>query len=113
MDNLIGLLGIRKMVRVPNAWIRELCGVRKGLYERIEEDVLRWFGHVDMMESDRIAKRVHVGGCAGSHSVGRPRKRWTDTMKECLKEIGLNVRQARIGVNGGFFVRSVAREMSH
>ena len=31
MDNLIGLLGIRRMDRVPNAQIRELCIVRKGL----------------------------------------------------------------------------------
>ena len=30
MDNLRGLLGIMRMDRVPNAWIRELCGVMKG-----------------------------------------------------------------------------------
>ena len=29
MDNLRGLLGIRRMDRVFNAWIRELCGVMK------------------------------------------------------------------------------------
>ena len=46
MDNLRGLLGIRRMVRVLNAQIRELCRVKKGLYERIEEGMLRWFGHV-------------------------------------------------------------------
>ena len=34
MDNLRGLLGIRRMDRVLNAWIRELCGVQKGLSER-------------------------------------------------------------------------------
>ena len=33
MDNLRGLLGIRRMDRVLNAWIRELCGVKKGLDE--------------------------------------------------------------------------------
>ena len=38
------------------------------------------------MENDRIAKRVYVGECAGSRSVGRPLKRRTDTMKECLKK---------------------------
>ena len=27
MDNLRGLLGIRRMDRVPNVWIRELRGV--------------------------------------------------------------------------------------
>ena len=33
------------------------------------------------MESDRIAKRVYVGECASSCSVGRPKKRWIDTVK--------------------------------
>ena len=46
--------------------------------ERIDEGVLRWFGHVERMENDRIAKRVYVGDRAGSSSVGRPRKRWID-----------------------------------
>ena len=35
MDNLKGLLGIRRMDRFPNAEIRELCRVKKGLDERI------------------------------------------------------------------------------
>ena len=47
------------------------------------------------MEGDMIAKRVYVGVCTDSCSVGRPRKRWIDTMKECLKKRGLDVRQAR------------------
>ena len=60
MDNLRGLIGIRRMDRVPNAHIRELWGVKKGLDERIDEGVLRWFGHVEKIERDRIAKRVYV-----------------------------------------------------
>ena len=47
------------------------------------------------MENDRNAKRVYVGECAGSRSVGRPRKRWIDTVKDCLKKRGLDVREAR------------------
>ena len=54
-----------------------------------------WFGHVERIESYRIAKRVYVGECGGSHSVGRPRKRWIDTVKDCLRKRGLDVRQAR------------------
>ena len=57
------------MDRVLNAQIRELCGVMKGLDERIDEGILRWFSHV---ERDRIAKRVYVVGCAGNCSVARP-----------------------------------------
>ena len=40
MDNLGGLLGIRRMNRVLNAWIRELYGVKKQVDERIDESVL-------------------------------------------------------------------------
>ena len=66
MDNFKGLLGIRRIYRVPNARVRELCGVKKGLDERIDEGVLRWLGHVEKMESDGIVKRIYVGECAGS-----------------------------------------------
>ena len=75
MDNLKGLLGIRRMDRVPTARIRELCAVKKGLDKRTDEGVLRWFGHVERMKRDRIAMIVYVGECAGSFSVGRPRNR--------------------------------------
>ena len=95
MDNLGGLLGIRRIDRVPNAWIKELCGVRKGMDEKINEGLLWWFGHVERMEWDKIGKRVYVGECAGNRLVGRPRKRWIYTMKECLRKRGLDVRQAR------------------
>ena len=61
----------------------------------IDEGVLWWFGHLERMENDMIAKRVYVGECAGSGSVGRPLKRWTDTVKDCLRKMGLDVRQAR------------------
>ena len=50
MDNLRGLLGIRRVDRIPNAQVRELCEVTKGVEERIKEGVEE---------------------CAGSHSVGR------------------------------------------
>ena len=41
--------------RVPNARIRELCRVRKGVDERIDEGVLRWFDHV---ERDRMLRET-------------------------------------------------------
>ena len=44
------------MDRVLNARIRELCEVKMGLDERIDEGVLRWFGHVVRIEKERIAK---------------------------------------------------------
>ena len=46
MDNLGGLLGIRRMDSVPNTRIRGLYRVRKGLDERTDEGVLQWYGLV-------------------------------------------------------------------
>ena len=83
------------MERFPNARIRELCRVRKGLDERIDEGVLLRFGHVERLEKDKIAKRVYVGEYAGSRSVGKPPKRLSDIVKECLRKRALDVRQAR------------------
>ena len=74
--------------------MRDLCGVKKGLDEMIDEDVLRWYGHVERRERDRIAKRVYVGEYSGGRSVCMPRKRCLDTVKECLRKRGLDVRQA-------------------
>ena len=70
-------MDIRRIDKDPNAQIRELCRVTQGV-------------------DDRIAKRIYVGVCGVSHS-GRPqkKKRWTDNVKDCLKERSLDVREAR------------------
>ena len=102
MNIFRGLLGIRRMDRVPNTRISELCGLTKRLDKRIHEGVLSWFSHVERMENDRIAKRVYVGRCADSRSLGRQRKRGINTTKEKEKEVWMSGQQrewGRIGVN--------------
>ena len=42
IDNLISLIGIRRRDKVSNALINQLCGVTKGVDEKIDEGVLRW-----------------------------------------------------------------------
>ena len=63
------------------------------------------------MENNRIAKRVYVGNCTGSRSVGRPRKRWIDTVEECLKKRNLDVRQARRMVHDKSVPRGLTLEL--
>ena len=46
------------------------------------------------MERDMIAKRVCRRVCWYSFG-GRPRKRWIDNVKECLKKRGSDIRQGR------------------
>ena len=40
MDNLRSMLGVRRIDKMRNERIRELCGVKKGINERINECVL-------------------------------------------------------------------------
>ena len=70
MNNLRSLLSIRRMDSVPNTRIRKFC-----VDERIDEGVLRWFGHVKRMKNYIIAKRIRVGECVVIRSEGRPWKR--------------------------------------
>ena len=57
MDNIKGLLGIRRKNKVTNARIWELCEVTKGV-DKMIDGVLQRFGHVERMENDRKAKSI-------------------------------------------------------
>ena len=58
MDNLRGLLGMRRLDKVLNALISELCRVTKRVNETMDEGVLWWFGHMEKMRNHEIARRV-------------------------------------------------------
>ena len=60
----------QRMDRVLSIQIKELHGVKKGVDERIDKVLLWWFGHVERMENDRIAKRVYVGECVRWRMLG-------------------------------------------
>ena len=67
-------------------------------------------GHLERMENDRIANRVYVGECAGSRSVSKLRKRWTDTVIDILKTIGSDVKQVRrMGHDRNFLAKKKTR----
>ena len=57
MNNLRGLFGIRKMDRLLNVQIRELCGVTKGLDDGTDESVRRRFDNIERMRKDRKPRK--------------------------------------------------------
>ena len=46
------------MDRVINMQIREMFRKTKGVNERTNESVFRWFGYIERMSYDKTAKRV-------------------------------------------------------
>ena len=99
MDNLRGMLGVKRINKVRNERIREWCGVKKGVNERINESMLRWFGHVERMNESRLVKRMYSGECVGNRPAGRPKRKWIESVNECLKERNVSLAEARIKVH--------------
>ena len=53
---------------------------------------LRYAGYVARMEEGRSAFKILTSAPAGKSPLGRPRRRWEDSIRMDLKEIGINTR---------------------
>jgi hypothetical protein len=49
---------------------------------------LRWFGHVERMEENRVPKRVLYMNLGATRLRGRPRNRWQDEVREDGRIVG-------------------------
>ena len=55
------------------------------LYRVIKSRRLRWAGHVALMEEGRGAFKILTGKPIGKRPLGRPRRRWEDSIRMVLK----------------------------
>ena len=78
MDNLRGLLGIRRIDEYRMQGLESYSEKQKGLMKIFSISL------IERMNYDRIAKNVYVGECVGSRVVGRPWKRWIDSVNDYL-----------------------------
>jgi len=58
------------------------------IIETIRLNSLRWFGHVQRMEENRIPKRVLYMNLGTTRLRGRPRNRWQDEVRENGRIVG-------------------------
>ena len=49
---------------------------------------MRWAGHVARMGEEKGVYRVLVGKLEGKRALGRPRRRWVDSIRMDLQEVG-------------------------
>ena len=52
--------------------------------------ILRWAGHITRMVEGRSAFKISTGKPTGKRLLRRPRRRWEDSIRMDLKEIGIN-----------------------
>jgi hypothetical protein len=58
---------------------------KPAIIETIKLNRLRWFGHVQRMEENRIPKRVLYVNFRTTRLRGRPRNRWQDEVRGWTK----------------------------
>ena len=76
MRCLRSMCGVTIMDRERNEHIRRRVGILHELAARVDESVLRWFGHMERMDDERLVKRVWNANVTGSRVRGRPRYGW-------------------------------------
>ena len=63
---------------------------KPAIVETIRLNRLRWFGHVQRMEEDRIPKNVLSMNLETTRLRGRPRNRWLDEVRKDGRLVGGN-----------------------
>ena len=66
--------------------LAELDIIDKWLLKSVQQRKLKYFGHIK--RHDSIEKTILEGHMPGSRSRGRPRRRWSDDIKEWLNMTG-------------------------
>ena len=75
--------------------MRRRAGIEKELASRVDQRVLRWFGHVERMDDYCMARRVLMAEVSGGRVRGRPRLGWMDGVKVALGNRGMTVEAGR------------------
>ena len=70
--------------KVRNQEVRRRAGIEKGLASRADQRVLSWFGHVECMDENHMARRVSMAEVSGGRVRGRLRLGWMDGVKVAL-----------------------------
>ena len=88
MGFLQRISGLTLLDKVKSADIRESLNI-ESLLLRLEKSQLHWYGHVTRM-SHEIVKKLHYSTPTGQRTIGRPRTRWQDYVK--------NLNRSRLGI---------------
>ena len=69
--------------------------VERELVSRVDQRVLRWFGHVERIDEYCMAIRVAMAEVSGGRVRSRPRLGWMDGVKVALGSRGMMVETVR------------------
>ena len=95
MHCLRNICGVKRLDSVRNEEIRIRCSKEVSVCETADQSVLRWLGHVERMEENRLVKRVYQLDVMRARRRGRPRRGWMDGVIDILGRKSLSIEEAR------------------
>jgi hypothetical protein len=108
MDFLRRSCRISRLYHVRNDRIKEIMDLDKTINDRVEEKQLVWYGHLQGMSEERWPKKIWEWTLQGRRRRGRPRRTWSNNIKEALAARDLDEQDKP----GPFEVEKRLREMS-
>ena len=76
---------------VAKGWGNRVVGCRR---EVVKVEELRWLGHVERMDNERLLKKVMNAKVDGRSARRRPRFGWMDGVKRALNDRRMDIREA-------------------
>ena len=63
-----------------------MAGTCEDVTVRMKKNILSWFGHVERMSDERIAKKIYNGKVSGKRGRGRPRLTFENIVSKILEQ---------------------------
>jgi hypothetical protein len=91
---------------------KELMALYQELYivAEIKKARLRWLGHVERCQEDRVIKKLYMSKPEGRRSVGRLKMRWLDGVEEDLRKMRISGWRGKARIRDEW--KSVLREVN-
>ena len=85
MRMLRWMSGVTKMDRIRNERIKRIAKIGE-ISKKVQESRLKWYGHVSRREDEYVGKRVMGMEVPRKIRRGRPKRRWSDSIRIDLSE---------------------------
>ena len=92
--------GVTRLDRIRNERIRGTTKVGE-ISKKVQESRLKLYGHVLRREYEYVGKRGMAMEVPRNRRIGRPKRRWLDSIRNDLSERNCPGRTHKTGLDGG------------
>ena len=94
MKYLRKVTGKTRRDKIRNNIIREEVG-QIAIQDHVKKKELRWFGHLNRLDENRIPRKVYEARTEGTRGRGRPRLEWERYITEIAREKGKSLHEVK------------------